>query len=190
MLVELLVVVGLLFVLFVVYNSRTSVNFQKRQKALCRQNLQTIHLALQTYSLDHAEKFPFVRGAKSSEAPLSLLVPKYTTRTDVFICPGTKHRPLPQGEPFADRKISYAYLMGVTSQAGREQWTMADALLRPEASRRGEVIFSTTGEGAAVNHDKYGGVILFADGTVEMTRPKTEYSLAKPTGTLILNPKN
>ena len=187
-LVELIVVLGLLVAVFVLYHHRGSGNFQKRQQALCRQNLQTIHLALQTYATDYEGKYPALRSAKSAEAPLSLLVPKYTTRTEVFICPGSKDRQLPPGEQFEKRKISYAYLMGLTTAADRRQWLMADALMRPLSSGKGEVIYSTSGDGKGTNHDKEGGVILFGDGTVEITRPKAQYAISKPVGTSILNP--
>src|SRR4051812_28274576 len=89
-LLELVIVAALIFVLFTVYWSRGSASYQRKQKAVCQRNLQTVYLSLQSYANDHDGKHPSIVGAKTSEWPLSLLVPQYTVRTELFICPGSK----------------------------------------------------------------------------------------------------
>ena len=91
-----------------------------------------------TYALDHQDQFPGTGGAQTSEAPLSLLVPKYTVRTDLFICPGSKERKLPSAEPFKDRRISYAYLMGAHGKMPSEQWLLSG---NPWEFERRDVVF-------------------------------------------------
>jgi hypothetical protein len=63
---------------------------QKALKAACQQNLQKIYLAAEIYAKDSAGRFPVVASARTSEEPLNLLVPRYTSDTSVFICPGAK----------------------------------------------------------------------------------------------------
>jgi len=47
-------------------------------------------VALQIYAGDFSGRLPAVTNAPTSEAPLSLLVPRYTVDTSIFICPGGK----------------------------------------------------------------------------------------------------
>ena len=185
---ELVVVCGLLLFLFTLYFSRGSVNFQKKQKAACRQNLQLIHVALQTYANENGGRFPDIATAKTSEDPLSLLIPKYTTRSDLFTCPGTRDPRLPQGEPFKTRKIGYSYLAGLTTQAATDQFLMADWLVNTLPKKAGDLAFSGDGKKPGNNHDKFGGVILFVDGRVETTGTNPTFDLQSPPGARILNP--
>ena len=187
-LIELLIVLAILLILFVVYMGRGSVHFQKAQQTACRQNLQTIHIALQTFAGDNKDGFPSDAFAKTSNEALAKLVPQYTTRTDTFTCPGRKEEKLPPAASIRNRKISYAYLMGLTTAAAPEQWIMSDWLLDEKAHASGEQIFSSDGKGGANNHDKYGGVILFVDGRAEISKPKASFPLTVPPGTKILNP--
>ena len=115
-LLELLICMALMMVLFVMANSFGSKSYQDRQKIACEKNLQTIHVALKIYAMENKSAFPYLPGAVSSEAPLSALVPRYTSVTGIFICPGSKDKALPEAKPFANRKISYAYAMGLTTQ--------------------------------------------------------------------------
>jgi prepilin-type N-terminal cleavage/methylation domain-containing protein len=186
--IELMIVVAILVLLVVVYNGRGSSHFQKSQQAACRQNLQTIHIALQIYANENRDRFPADAFSKSSQEALDKLVPQYTTRTDAFTCPGRKEDPLPTAQPIKNRKISYAYLMGLTSKAAPDQWIMADWLLDTKPHAKGELIFSSDGEGTANNHDKFGGVILFIDGSAEISKPNAEFAITTPKGTKILNP--
>ena len=186
-LIELLIVLAILLILFVVYMGRGSVHFQKAQQTACRQNLQTIHIALQTFAGDNKDRFPSDALAKSSQEALAKLVPQYTTRTDAFTCPGRKEGKLPPAQSIKNRKISYAYLMGLTNNAP-DQWIMADWLLDEKPHAAGELIFSSDGEGKANNHDKYGGVVLFVDGSARISKAKAEFPVNVPNGTKILNP--
>lgn len=187
-LVELIVVMGLMIVLFVIYMGRGSIHFQKKQQLACRQNLQTIHVALQTFATDNNERFPWDAFAKTSDEALTKLIPQYTTRTDAFTCPGTKEAKLPAAKPIKSRKISYSYLMGLTTKAPNDQWIMSDWLKDTNAHEKGEQIFSGDGEKPANNHDKYGGVILFVDGNVEISKANAEFPISSPPNTKILNP--
>ena len=58
---------------------------QTRRKAACAINLGQLHMALSVYAAEHNGAFPVLPGAVSSEAPLSELVPRYTTDTAIFI---------------------------------------------------------------------------------------------------------
>jgi type II secretory pathway pseudopilin PulG len=187
-LIELMIVSAILFILFIMYNTRGSGHFQKTQQAACRLNLQTIHVALQTFATDNNDRFPSDAFAKTSDEALAKLVPQYTTRTDVFICPGTKEDKLPTAQPLKGKKISYAYLMGLTSKAPSDQWIMSDWLVDTKPHKTNELIFSADGSKPGNNHDKYGGVILFVDGNVEISKPKAKFPIAAPAGTKILNP--
>jgi type II secretory pathway pseudopilin PulG len=186
--IELLVVSAILFILFIMYNSRGSGNFQKNQQALCRVNLQTIHVALQTFATDNNDRFPSDAFAKTSDEGLAKLVPQYTTRTDAFTCPGTKEDKLAPAQPIKGKRISYAYLMGLTSKAPADQWIMSDWLVDTNPHKTNELIFSADGKKPGNNHDKYGGVILFVDGNVEISKPKAQFPITSPAGTKILNP--
>jgi type II secretory pathway pseudopilin PulG len=188
-LIELLIVCAILIILFVMFMGRGSVHFQKKQQALCRQNLQTIHIALQTYANENNDRFPADAFSKTSDEALAKLIPQYTTRTDAFTCPGTKASKLPPAQSIKGRPISYAYLMGLTGKATAEQWIMADALVDAKAHAVGEAIFSVDGKGPGNNHDKFGGVIVFVDGRAEITKPQTKFPISIPPGTKILNPR-
>ncbi|HZV35506.1 MAG TPA: type II secretion system protein, partial [Verrucomicrobiae bacterium] len=108
-LIELLVVMAIILILFTAYWSSGAKNFQVKQMTQCEKNLQFIYLALRTYSTDNNDRLPALDKPKTSEPVLSLLVPRSTTSTEYFTCPGCKDSPLPDGQPFANAKISYAY---------------------------------------------------------------------------------
>src|SRR6266404_1187794 len=111
-LVEMLITMALIIILFVMLYGKSSRRFQHEQKQACQQNLQNIYVALQLYANDTGGLFPIRKEAKTSEQALNLLLPRYTTVTAPFICPGTKGSPLPEGESFEKRRISYSYYMG------------------------------------------------------------------------------
>src|SRR4051812_6933159 len=94
-LLELLIVVTIIFVLFTLYFSSGSKAYQTKQIANCEQHLLTVYVALKTYSIDNNDRFPTLVNATTSEGPLSQLVPRYTTGTEYFTCPGTKDSTLP-----------------------------------------------------------------------------------------------
>jgi len=151
--------------------------------------LQSIYAAMKTFALDNNGALPAVPGARTSEAPLSLLVPKYTTGSEFFICPGSKDKPLPDARPFADRKISYADYMGRTLQDGSDAPLVSDAQVDTAPKMPGQIVFSTDGKKPGNNHNKFGGNFLFCDGNVQSTAPRLAFPLAQATNAVLLNPK-
>lgn len=188
-LVELLITLALMIILYFMLFSSGSRSYQRRQQAVCRQNLQFIHLALQMYAGDQANRYPAINGAATSEAPLSLLVPRYTARTDIFICPGSGHRKLPDAQPFRERKISYAYLMGLTNDTPADQWLMSDAQAHLRPKDVGDVLFAREKRQAGNNHRQFGGNLLFCDGRTEYSPSLANSRLTVPTPAVPLNPR-
>ena len=189
-LVELLVTMAIIVILFTLYFKSGSGHNQAKQKALCQRNLENIYVALKTFATDNHDAFPAAAHAATSEAPLSLLVPRYTSVTEIFICPGSGDKKLPEAKPFADRKISYAYCMGRTATDGADQLLMADALVetRPAAGV-GRKLFSADGRKPGNNHDRFGGNLMFCDGQVQSSPSETSAPLVLPSGVTLLNPK-
>jgi type II secretory pathway pseudopilin PulG len=187
-LVELLVTMALIIILFVMLYGKGSRSFQHEQKKICQENLQNIYVALQLYANDADGLFPQTNSATSSEQPLSLLLPKYTTVTAPFTCPGTKGSPLPEGVSFADRRISYAYYMGRRASDGAAP-LLSDAQVNTQSKAVGQQVFSSDGKAPGNNHHKYGGNIMFSDGNVEMIQTKARQSLTLTQGVVLLNPR-
>jgi prepilin-type processing-associated H-X9-DG protein len=188
-LLELLIVVALIFVLFTLYFSGGSKNYQLRQIAKCESNLQNVYVSLRTYSLENHDQLPFLAGATTSEAPLSQLVPRSTTGTEFFTCPGSKDSPLPDAEPFANRRISYAYYMGHTIRDGTGQPLISDRQVNTNSKHAGEPLFSADGKKPGNNHNKYGGNVMFCDGAVLASPPRSSVILTNSTNVVLLNPK-
>jgi prepilin-type N-terminal cleavage/methylation domain-containing protein len=187
-LVEMLITLALMLVLMVMMYSRGSKSYQRRQKEACRKNLQTIYVALQTYANEHDGLFPARNGALTSEAALAVLFPRYISVTEPFICPGTKKSPLPEGESFENRRISYAYYMG--RRAGdTDEVLMSDEQINTLPKSEGEPVFSPNDERPGRNHHKYGGNFLFCDGRSESSSFKAPFSLMFTQGIVLLNPK-
>ena len=187
-LLELLISVALIFTMFVLYYGHSARSYQIKQKLACQQNLQTIFVALQIYAADHGESFPVKEAAQTSEPPLSLLVPRYTSVTAPFICPGSKDKPLPEGEPLEKHKISYAYYMGWRS-GDSNQVLMTDRQVDSLPKVRGQIVFSSNGKKPGDNHHRYGGNYLFCDGRMEMGPAAAPFSLGLTQGVTLLNPK-
>jgi prepilin-type N-terminal cleavage/methylation domain-containing protein len=188
-LVELLVVLALMLIMYVMLLSPGSRSYQRRQQAACRRNLQFLHMTLQMYAADYRGAYPATPRAETSEAPLSLLVPRYTTRTDIFICPGSGDRTLPQGESFARRQISYAYVMGLTNDSPAEQWLMSDAQAHLRPKEPGDLLFATDTRQAGNNHRQFGGNLLFCDGRAEFSPALANTPVGVPPHTVALNPR-
>src|ERR1019366_5402494 len=108
-LIELLVVLALMIILTTMLWGFGSESHQHAAQRACRQNLEKIYVSLQIYANDSSGLLPATTNAQTSEEPLSLLVPRYTVDTSIFICPGSKDARLPSGGSFTNRKISYAY---------------------------------------------------------------------------------
>jgi len=130
---------ALILIMFVMLYGKSSKRFQYEQKQACQGNLQNIYVALQIYANDGNGLFPVRKEAKSSEEALSLLIPRYTTVTAPFICPGTKGSPLPEGEAFEKRRISYAYYMGRRSTEGTAP-LMSDAQVNNDPKLKGQQV--------------------------------------------------
>jgi prepilin-type processing-associated H-X9-DG protein len=179
----------IIFILFTLYISAGSKSAQEKRLAACQNNLQSIYAAFRTYAQDNSGTLPAIPGASTSEAPLSLLVPKYTTGTEFFICPGRPDKPLPDAQPFADKKISYAYYMGRTLSDGAEAPLASDAQVDTVPKTQGQTVFSLDGRKPGNNHNKFGGNVLFSDGSVQYTVSRLAFPLPLATNVVLLNPK-
>jgi len=188
-LLEVFLVMVIIFIVFTLYISAGSKRGQEKRLADCQVNLQNIYAALNTYSQDNQGSLPAVPGAQTSEVPLSRLVPKYTTGTEFFICPGGKDKPLPAAQPFADRKISYAYYMGRALADGSGAPLLSDAQVDTTAKTPGQTVFSLNGKKPGNNHNKFGGNVLFGDGNVQYTPAVLTFGLPLATNVILLNPK-
>lgn len=187
-LIEMLVTLALIIVMGVLLYGHGAGGQQLRRKQSCQKNLQNLYVALQIYASDHNELFPLVVGAQSSEAPLSLLFPRYTSSTEPFICPASKDRQLPEGEPIGDQKISYAYYMG-RRLTDTTEVLVSDAQVNTLPKQQGEQVYSPDGKKPANNHHKFGGNFVFCDGRTEMSFAKAPFSLSLTQGVVLLNPK-
>ena len=187
-LIELVVVLALMIVIITMMWGFGSESRQHAAQRACRQNLEKIYVALQIYANDFGGKLPANTNAQTSEEPLSLLVPHYTVDTSIFICPGGRDPALPSGEPFANRKISYAYYMG--QRLGDAQSPLlSDRQVNTLPKRANDQVFSATGKSPGNNHHKYGGNFLFGDGHADFTPPQLAFSLVTTPGVVLLNPK-
>ena len=188
-LLELLIVITIIFVLYTLYLSGGSKGYQMRQLKNCEKNLETVYIALQTWANDYSNSFPTLATAQTSEAPLSLLIPRYTTGTEFFTCPGSKDSKLPDAQPFANRRISYAYYMGHTSKDGADQPLLSDRQVDTNSKTAGQPLFSLNGKKPGNNHDKYGGNVMFCDGNVQSSPPTAAFNLTNAPGIALLNPR-
>lgn len=187
-LLELLIVLALILVLVSAIYSSSSGSRQTQLKVACQKNLQTLHLALQIYANDFEQRFPLVTNARTSEEVLTLLVPQYTATTAPFICPGSKDAPLPEGEPFGGRRISYAYYMGWRASNATEV-LLTDRQVNTDPKTAGQPVFSVDGKAPGNNHNRFGGNFLFCDGHVQTVPARTPRDLVPPPDVVLLNPR-
>jgi prepilin-type processing-associated H-X9-DG protein len=187
-LLELLVVVAIALLLTTMYWGSHSNTRAKEQQAACLVNLQKLYIAMEIYSNEQNTKFPAVVGARTSEEPLELLVPKYSADLTLFICPGSKDEALPSGEPLGKHKISYGYYIGRKSSEPQLP-LMSDKQVDNLAKASGQDVFSTTGKPPGNNHEKSGGNILFCDGRAEFSPARAPFALPLGEGVVLLNPK-
>lgn len=187
-LIELLVVVALMVILTTLYWGSSSGSRSKKMVAACQENLQKVYISMEIFANDHAGRFPEVAAARVAEEPLDLLVPKYTSDTSLFICPGSSDAALPPGEPLQKHRISYAYYMG-RRLADSQEPLITDHQVDTQSKTPGQPIFSTTGKPPGNNHDKSGGNLLFCDGHVQRVPASTSISLVVTQGVVLLNPK-
>jgi prepilin-type N-terminal cleavage/methylation domain-containing protein len=187
-LIEMLVTLAIILIMFVLLWGRGSSNFQKQQKAACQKNLHTLYLALDLYAKENKDLYPAKTGATSSEAPLGLLVPRYTTTMAPFICPGTKDSPLTEGRDLESQATSYAYYMG-WKIAETNAPILSDRQINTSAKDAKEQVFSMDGKKPGNNHHKYGGNVLFTGGEVEAMPNRTPLALPTPPNIQLLNPR-
>ncbi len=187
-LVELLVTLALMIVLATMLFGFSSAKRQRTAKQLCGDNLQKIFLALQIYANDSRGYFPRVTNAVTSEDALDLLVPKYSTDTSIFICPGGRDSAIPDSESLRKHKISYAYFMGRRADQPTNMLA-ADRLVDIAPKRIGELVFSANGKSPGNNHHKYGGNFLLADGSVTPSWAQLALPALDTNGIVLLNPK-
>ena len=186
-LIELLVCAVIILILTTLYFSPNNSNRQRALKQACQKNLEKIYVSMEIYANERGGKFPETAGARTAEEALDALVPKYTSDTSPFICPGSNDGPLPSGESFKTRKISYAYYMGRTP-TNAQQVLMSDRQVDTLAKTTGQPVFSTTGKPPGSNHRKFGGNFLFCDGHTEMSPALAPFPLALTNGEVLLNP--
>ncbi len=180
---------AMMLILYVTLFSPSARAHQRKMKELCGRNLRNIYTALQVYAQDNAGALPAVTNAVTSETPLNLLIPRYTTGSQFFICPGSGDRSLPDATPFADRKISYAYYMGRRMSEGAGKPLLSDAQVNSQPKLAGQLVFSPDGKQPGNNHRKYGGNFLFCDGSIQESPPESRFNLSPPTNVVLLNPK-
>ncbi|HKQ39736.1 MAG TPA: hypothetical protein VJ063_16785 [Verrucomicrobiae bacterium] len=187
-LLEMLITLVLIIIIFVMLYGHGAAGQALTRKKKCQKNLQDLHVALQIFANDRDGLLPVVNGAKTSEPVLAQLVPKYISITAPFICPASKDSKLPEGEPIAERKISYAYYMGRRA-TDADEVLISDAQVDTLAKSKGDMVFSSTGKQPGNNHHKYGGNFLFVDGRLEMSTAKAPFPLPLTNGVILLNPK-
>jgi prepilin-type N-terminal cleavage/methylation domain-containing protein/prepilin-type processing-associated H-X9-DG protein len=188
-LIELLIVMALIIIMTTLYLSSGSQAYQARKRIECEGRLQHIYIALKTFAVDANDRLPLLPDARTSEAPLSQLVPRYTTGAEFFTCPGSKDAPLPDAQPFANRKISYAYYMGRTILDGADVPLVTDRQVNTKPKLAGEPLFSADGSPPGNNHNRYGGNLMFCDGSVQYSPPASAFVLTNAPNVILLNPK-
>jgi prepilin-type processing-associated H-X9-DG protein len=188
-LLELLIVMSIIIILFTLYWSGSSKFYQRKQLSKCELNLQNIYVALKTFAVDNHDQLPALANAETSEPVLGQLIPRDTTQTEFFICPGSKDTALPEAQAFTNARISYAYYMGCALADGATQPLISDRQINTSAKTAGQQVFSENGEKPGNNHNKFGGNILFCDGTVQKTPASAAFNLTFPTNVILLNPK-
>lgn len=188
-LLELFVTLIIILILASMMVGRGMFSDEKKLKIGCQKNLQNIYLALSIYSADNKEMFPVLENATASEPPLSLLVPRSTTVTEMFICPASKDNKLPEAEPFAKRRISYAFYMGRTKTDGAEAILLSDRQVNSFPKIKRQLMFSETGKEPGANHSKSGGNVLFCDGAFTAVKARAARDYLFPTNVVLLNPK-
>jgi prepilin-type processing-associated H-X9-DG protein len=187
--IELLVCTALVMIFYTLYFGAGSRSYESKRKAECAANLERMQLTLSLYAQEHEGAFPAVAGAASSDAPLSLLVPVYTSDTSLFICPAGTASALPEAASFDGRRISYAYYMGVKkSPEDATAPLVTDSQLNTLPKRAGDPLFAEKHVSPGGNHRQFGGNILFADGHVESMESKAPRDLIPPAGATLLNP--
>lgn len=185
--IELLIVVTLLLILTAMLWGFESRGSRKQKSQVCQSNLQKLFIALDIYANDYTGSFPAPAGARSAEAALAPLVPKYNTDLAIFICPGAGDAALRSGVPLGEQRISYAYYSGTRRGAAAPLVTDRQVDANPKAP--GQLIFSADGKPPGNNHRQSGGNVLRSNGRVEHLPATATAPLGPATGATLLNPK-
>jgi prepilin-type processing-associated H-X9-DG protein len=185
--IELLVTVLIILILTTLYWGPNSSSRQRTLKVNCQRNLQFVYTGMEVFANDHAGKLPAPAAARTAGEALEGLVPRYTSDTSIFICPGSKDSILPAGEALGKGKISYAYYSGrgITNAASA---LVSDKQIDASAKVAGQLAFSDTGKAPGNNHGKYGGNFLFCDGHLELSPAHVPFALPLGPGEVLLNP--
>ncbi len=187
-LIEMLITLTIILILFTMMYGFGSRSNQMAQKKKCQANLQKMYIALQIYSNDSGGEFPVTTNARTSEEPLDMLVPRYSSDTAIFVCPGSKDSALPAGESLRKGRISYAYYMGRRASES-ESVLASDKQVDTQAKDAGQRAFSEHGKSPGNNHHKYGGTFLFCDGGMKSSPATSAIALPLGTNVVLLNPK-
>ncbi len=187
-LIELLFVMLIIMILFTAMWGFSSKDKQTKSKVACEAQLLKLYVSMGIYANDFNGIFPLVTNAVTSEAALDLLVPRYNADTSMFICPGSKDKPLPPGESLTKHRISYAYYMGRRATPALTA-LMTDAQINSLSKSNYQQAFSADGKPPGNNHHKFGGNILFTDGHVERSPALLKFDLPVTPGVVLLNPK-
>lgn len=187
-LIEMLISLAIIIILFTMMYGFGSRNHQMTQRKKCQSNLLKIYIGLQIYGNDYADRFPVVTNAQTSEDVFDVLVPRYTADTSVYICPGSKDKPLTPGISLRKGRVSYAYYMGL-GVTNADQVLLTDQQVDAAPKLSGDRIFSEDGKKPGNNHHKYGGNLLFADGSVQTSPARAKFAVRPPTNVVLLNPK-
>lgn len=187
-LIEMLLTLTIILILFTMMYGFGSKRNQMNQKKKCQGNLLKAYIGLQIFANEHDNQFPWATNAVSSEDALDVLVPKYSADTGIFVCPGSKDSPLPPGESLRKGRISYSYYMGRKS-GETDAALLTDKQVGSNSKRTGELLFSDTGKKPGNNHHKYGGNVLFTDGSVRMSPSAAAFDLPLRSNVILLNPK-
>ena len=186
-LIELLLVLAIILILTVLGASRLTTSARKRELGACAGNLQKIYIALGFYRNDNGA-YPLLPEAQTSAEPLSLLVPKGTTDTQIFICPGSGDKPLPESEPFAKNRISYDYYMGRPTNSDPQDILLSDWQVDALPKKKGRLLFSLDGKKPGNNHEAAGGNLLTCGGAVVFSPPKAGQDVLFPSTVRLLGP--
>ena len=188
--IELLIVTAIISILYAICLGPSSRVMQERRRADCARRLGQTYLALELYAKEHNGAFPSVPGSVTSDQPLNLLIPQYTTDTQGFICPASGHSDLPAAKPILGKQISYAYYMGQYRAESVGLPLMSDSQTTVIAVKiAGEPLFGEKRGRLGGNHGTYGGNILFTDGHVETCGLGAPRTLAPGAGVMLLNPR-
>jgi len=186
-LLELLLVLAIITILTVLSASKLTTSARKRELAACANNLEKIYLALGFYRNDNGA-YPFLPQAQTSAEPLSLLLPKGTTDTAIFICPGSGDAPLPQSQPFGKDRISYNYYMGRPTNTAPQDILLSDWQVDTSPKKKGTQIFSLDGRKPGNNHGPDGGNLMTCGGAVVFSASKAVQDFVFPSTVKLLGP--